>query len=86
VVTSSRVYADGLNQMSLAIESTRVSNSTFSPVLDSITVPVEQIIEALRGAGATRATYSITFCDDTMRVTRADGGQLMVHRRVTGGS
>lgn len=68
-------------RLGLDVQSTRVANSSFSPFLDGISVPVEQLVEAVRGAGATRVIYDVTFVDDTLRVTRCDD-QLLVHRRV----
>jgi hypothetical protein len=81
VVTSSRAVAQGSNTLQLTIESTRVTSSTFSPFLDSVVVPVEQLINAVRGESATQATYTFTFIDSNLRVTRA-GPQMMIHRRV----
>lgn len=68
-------------RLGLDVQSTRVANSSFSPFLDGISVPVEQLVEAVRGAGATRVMYDVTFVDDTLRVTRCDD-QLLLHRRV----
>jgi hypothetical protein len=68
-------------RLGLDVQSTRVANSSFSPFLDGISVPVEQLMEAVRGAGVTRVIYDVTFVDDSLRVTRC-GDQLMVHRRM----
>lgn len=80
VVTSSRIAVQPGNQLALNIESTRVTGSTFSPFLDNIAVPVEQLINQVRGEGSTSAVYDITYVDSTLRITRA-ADQLMVHRR-----
>eukprot|EP00775_Hariotina_reticulata_P009410 gene9410-9574_t len=81
VVTSSRAIPEGSNTLQLTVESTRVTSSTFSPFLDGVAVPVEQLINAIRGEGATQATYTISFIDSNLRITRA-GAQLLLHRRV----
>eukprot|EP00878_Enallax_costatus_P042227 GHUV01049400.1.p1 GENE.GHUV01049400.1~~GHUV01049400.1.p1 ORF type:complete len:183 (-),score=29.10 GHUV01049400.1:44-532(-) len=81
VVTSSRAAVQPGNQLALTIESTRVTGSTFSPILDNVAVPVEQLVNRVRGEGSTEAVYDITYVDAALRVTRA-GDQLMVHRRV----
>ncbi|KAI8475409.1 MAG: hypothetical protein J3K34DRAFT_456314 [Monoraphidium minutum] len=89
VVTTSRIdwapagvagVAAGPVTLDLSVESTRVERSNFSPLLDSIAVPVERLIEGVQGPAAARVTYEITFFDAGLRVTRA-GRQTMVHRR-----
>ncbi len=68
-------------RLGLDVQSTRVANSSFSPFLDGVSVPVEQLVEAVRGPGATRVIYDITYVDDSLRVTRC-GDQLLLHRRL----
>lgn len=81
VVTSSRVQVLSPTKLGLDVQSTRVSNSSFSPFLDGISVPVEQLMEAVRGVGVTRVIYDVTYVDEHLRVTRC-GDQLLLHRRV----
>jgi hypothetical protein len=80
VVTTSRISVASPTRLDLQIESTRVAGSSFSPFLDNVAVPVEQIITQLRGEGAAAASYDVTYVDAQLRVTRA-GDQLLLHRR-----
>lgn len=79
VVTTSRCEVLGPRSLGLTIESTRVAGSLLP--IDSVAVPVKALFEALRGEGATRAVYEVTFVDAALRVTRA-GEQLLIHRRM----
>lgn len=81
VITSSRLQVLSPTQLGLDVQSTRVANSSFSPFLDGISVPVEQLMESVRGVGVTRVIYDVTYVDDALRVTRC-GDQLLLHRRV----
>lgn len=80
VVTSSRITVASPSRLDLQVESTRVAGSSFSPFIDGVAVPVEQIITQLRGEGAAAASYEVTYVDAQLRVTRA-GDQLLLHRR-----
>jgi hypothetical protein len=80
VVTTSRISVGSPTRLDLQIESTRVAGSSFSPFIDNVAVPVEQIISQLRGEGAAAASYEVTYVDAQLRVTRA-GDQLLLHRR-----
>lgn len=62
------------------MENTRVSNSPLP--IESIVVPVQSIIEQIRGQGATTVTARVTYLDDELRVTRTPDDQLFVYRRV----
>lgn len=81
VVTSSRLQVLSPTRLALDVHSTRVANSSFSPFLDGVSVPVEQLMEAVRGVGCTRVIYDVTFVDESLRVTRC-GDQLLLHRKV----
>jgi hypothetical protein len=82
VVTTSRASALPPSSLSLNIESTRVVNSNFSPFLDNVMVPVEQILgQIARSSSVTEARYDITFLNDSLRITRA-GDQVLLHRKV----
>jgi hypothetical protein len=62
VVTSARAAVLAPTRLALDVQSTRVANSVLGPLLDSVSVPVEQLIEAVRGAGATRVIYEVKRC------------------------
>ena len=82
VVTTSRASALPPSALSLNIESTRVVNSNFSPFLDNVMVPVEQVLGQIAGnSSITETSYEITYLDDHLRITRA-GDQVLLHRKV----
>jgi hypothetical protein len=60
---------------------TRVSNSVFAPVLDHLVVPVKELIERVRGEGATQVPASVMYLDDDLRVMRTHDSQFFVYGR-----
>jgi hypothetical protein len=67
----------------LTVESTRVANSNVLPQLfDAITVPVEQLLQQVRGSEAAKASARVTYLDRQMRVTRTlPDNALFIYRR-----
>lgn len=65
----------------VTVRNTRVDNSLFSPVLDSVVVPVQELIERVRGAGSTRTTVEVLYLDDTLRVMRTPDDHYFVYGR-----
>uniref|UniRef100_A0A7S0WSZ6 Plastid lipid-associated protein/fibrillin conserved domain-containing protein n=1 Tax=Chlamydomonas leiostraca TaxID=1034604 RepID=A0A7S0WSZ6_9CHLO len=68
----------------LTVENTRVARSNLLPfLLDSVVVPVKDVVEAVRGRGKTAVSADMTFLDGELRVarTRPDGA-IFVYRKV----
>lgn len=84
VVTTAALEAEGEADMRLTIESTRVANSNVLPQLfDAVSVPVEQLLQQVRGKNAACASARITYLDTQLRVTRTmPDNQLFIYRRV----
>lgn len=83
VVTTSTVETESPNRLVVTVESSRVANSNLLPVLDAVTVPVKEVIEAVRGPGATRVTAEVTYLDGDLRVTRTrPDNQIFLYRRL----
>lgn len=68
-------------QVRLVVESTEVQGSMF-PMLDGFLVPVQDLVERLRGAGATTVTTDVLFVDNNTRVMRTQDGEIFVYGRV----
>lgn len=83
VVTACDIQAEPPNKLSVTVVNTRVANANLLPFIDTVTVPVKEIIEAIRGAGSTRVAVEITYVDEDMRVSRTrPDGEIFVYRRV----
>jgi hypothetical protein len=81
VVTSARATPLSPTRLALDVQSTRVADSAFGALLDGISVPVEALMEAARGPRGARRAPHVTYCDDSLRVTRC-GDQVLLHRRL----
>lgn len=66
----------------VTVQDTRVDDSVFSPLLDNITVPVQQIFEQLRGAGATIVDATVLYLDDDFRIVRTIDDQVFMYTRM----
>lgn len=60
---------------------TRVDNSLFAPLLDNVVVPVKDLIERVRGQGATKTTVEVEYLDEAMRVMRTPDDHYFVYGR-----
>jgi hypothetical protein len=69
-------------ELNLIVQSTRVAGSNFFPMLDGIVVPVKDIVERVRGSGATSVAGRVTYIDSGMRITRTQDGEVFVYLRV----
>ncbi|KAJ9526279.1 hypothetical protein QJQ45_009750 [Haematococcus lacustris] len=85
VVTSCSV-ATGLPpaQLLVTVENTKVARSNLLAfVLDQVVVPVKELMEGVRGPGATQVTAQITYLDEELRVTRVQpSNQAFVYRKL----
>ncbi len=61
-----------------------MANSNVLPQLfDAVTVPVEQLLQQMRGSEAAKAAARVTYLDGQMRVTRTlPDNALFIYRRV----
>lgn len=66
----------------VTVQDTRVDDSVFSPLLDGIAVPVRQIFEQLRGAGATTVDATVMYLDDEFRIVRTIDDQVFMYTRI----
>ncbi|GFR40745.1 hypothetical protein Agub_g1355 [Astrephomene gubernaculifera] len=83
VVTTCSVVQEPPCSLSLMVENTRVSNSNVLPFLDSLAVPVQKVVEAVRGPGATLVTLDVTYLDEDLRVVRTrPDNEIFIYRRV----
>jgi hypothetical protein len=62
---------------------TRVENSSFVRLLDNVVVPVKQLVERVRGEGATRTTVQVVYLDEAIRVMQTPDGHYFVYGRPT---
>ena len=69
--------------LEVTVERTRVADSNVvGPLLDAVSVPVQQIFEALRGDGATRVKAEVTYLDADLRIARTlPMREVFVYRR-----
>ena len=82
VVTTSDIEFEAPNKLGVTVLNTRVVNSLL-PFIDTVTVPVKDIIEAVRGASSTRVAVEVTYLDDDMRVARTrPDNEIFIYRRV----
>ncbi|KAG2433564.1 hypothetical protein HYH02_012681 [Chlamydomonas schloesseri] len=83
VVTTSAVEADPPRNLNVTVQTTRVANSNVLPFVDNVSVPVQEIVEGIRGPGSTRVVVEITYVDSDMRIARTrPDGEIFVYRRV----
>ncbi|KXZ57022.1 hypothetical protein GPECTOR_1g923 [Gonium pectorale] len=83
VVTTSGVEQEPPRSLIVTVQSTRVTNSNVVPFIDTVTVPVQEVVEAIRGPGATRVTVDITYLDGDLRIARTrPDNEIFVYRRV----
>ncbi|PNW85676.1 hypothetical protein CHLRE_03g197650v5 [Chlamydomonas reinhardtii] len=83
VVTTSEVEVDPPRNLNVTVQTTRVSNSNVLPFVDNVSVPVQEIVEGIRGPGSTRVAVEITYVDSDMRIARTrPDGEVFVYRRV----
>ncbi|PNH06061.1 putative plastid-lipid-associated protein 6, chloroplastic [Tetrabaena socialis] len=83
VVTTSAVEPEPPRSLVVTVQSTRVANSNVLPFADGLAVPVQALVEAVRGPGSTRVTVDVTYLDDDLRVARTrPDGEIFVYRRV----
>lgn len=66
----------------VTVQDTRVDNSIFSPLLDNVVVPVRQIFEQLRGAGATIVDATVLYLDDDFRIVQTLDDQVFMYTRL----
>ena len=64
------------------MQSTSVPDSNLFPFLDNVSVPVQQLVERVRGAGTTAVEADVLYLDADMRVMRTYDGQMFVYGRV----
>ncbi len=83
VVTTSSVTPEEPGSLVVTVESTRVANSNVLPFIDTVSVPVRELVEAVRGPGSTRVNVDITYMDSDLRITRTrPDNEIFVYRRV----
>ncbi|KAG2498073.1 hypothetical protein HYH03_003833 [Edaphochlamys debaryana] len=83
VVTTSSVTQEPPTTLSVTVQNTRVANSNLIPFLDNVSVPVQELVEAVRGPGSTRVTVDITYMDGDMRIARTrPDNEIFIYRKV----
>ncbi|GIL51714.1 hypothetical protein Vafri_7650 [Volvox africanus] len=83
VVTTSMVVQEPPRSLAVTVQNTRVANSNLLPFVDSVTVPVQEIMEAVRGPGSTRVAVDITYLDSDLRISRTrPDNEIFIYRRV----
>lgn len=83
VVTTSSVTPEEPSSLVVTVDSTRVANSNVLPFIDNVSVPVRELVEAVRGPGSTRVNVDITYMDSDMRIARTrPDNEIFVYRRV----
>ncbi|MEW5301866.1 MAG: hypothetical protein WDW36_004695 [Sanguina aurantia] len=84
VVTNCIVAQSPPRRLEVTVESTSVAGSNvFGPLLDNVSVPVQRLVEGVRGQGSTRVELDITYLDDDLRVARQQpDNAIFVYRRV----
>lgn len=81
-MTTSAVEFMAPNTLAVTVQNTRVRDSNAFQFAEAVVVPVQDIFERLRGAGATRVTAEVTYLDDSLRVTMTKpDNQLFIYRR-----
>lgn len=83
VVTSSTILPFGPDELTVTVESTKVSNTNLTRFLENVVVPVKNIVEGIRGAGATSVRLKVTYVDDQLRISRTvPDDHVFVYRRL----
>jgi hypothetical protein len=63
------------------VKSTQVDGSVF-PMLDNVSVPVQEAMELLRGPAATMVEADMLFLDDSLSVMRTQDLEIFVYGRI----
>lgn len=83
VVTTSDVELRPPNALVVTVQNTRVSDSNVAQFLEGVVVPVQQLIEQIRGSGSTRVEVLVGYVDEDLRVMRTQpDNEVFVYKRL----
>lgn len=86
VVTTARAVPAPADSVSVTVLKTGVQESNVFSFLDAFSVPVKDIIDYVRGEGATTVSFSTIFVDDELRISKTKDGAIFIYTRQRGSS